>query len=197
MTRKEEIREELEEILDALPVREELRFLISIEAGRMLKWVEIAEIEESLPLPLGTDAESKKAAERVFKLARQLDDTLLSMPLGAWSIIKSEIGETEPTTIGSRLLARARLGPAQPPIKSKGGRPVKSSTRRARYLATTAAGSYRMLTGKPATPGCDRVSGERNAFEGFLTEVFAVLGVGASSEVQAKALRAREKTKKK
>ncbi len=51
------------------------------------------------------------------------------------------------------------------------------------------------LTGKPATPGYNAYTEQRSCFERFLAEIFAALGIEASTERQARSLRDKKKKK--
>jgi hypothetical protein len=190
-----------------LPMREGLRFWIPIEVDSL---IELAGAQETISPPLTDadwDAEAREALRRIGKQAQRLDKCFQSLPPVAFREVLKEVAPATgtPLWLGPfffKKLAEAMLGLAsnRPPANPKGGRPSNPSDSVAAYYAKRIAEDYELLTGKCAAPGSDRKleeSGRRNEFERLLEKVYTNLGIDASAEVQARKLKAREKTKSK
>jgi hypothetical protein len=172
--------------LSVIAEYKDVPFFLDMEVDWIIKLAEL-ELERSEISKFGGDTESRRAVDRALTLARKLDAALRELPLGGWSILKSEVGSVELPTLGSRLLVRSRLGP----LHLKRGRPTSKSTPSASFIADKAADAYTRVTGKPAT------SGERSSFPQFLSDLFDALSIRDSAEVHAKARRAREQNRNK
>lgn len=185
-------KQQLRRVFDDLPTREEFRFLIDKEVNWILKLAKLHAAKAEVNVKLLPTKEAKEHIRRVLALARRLDAAMRAMPAEAWVVLSQQIGGIHPALLGSQLLALSRQGSTA--SKNKGGRPTSLSTGYAEIITAQAAVTYTMLTGKPATPGQNRLSGKPSEFQRFLAGIFLALGITASAELHAKRRRFRERT---
>jgi hypothetical protein len=192
--------------------------LVDLHADWIIRSTEVGEYREWRETKVSGDVKAQKSVQRFAKLVEQLIECINSLPSNAVKAIISETGALDlqaalvmvaekSSQSSSQSLAphpyilRIALQKFLPGVirasqrdltPSQGGRRVK---RLARETAEAAAKTYEFITGKVATPYRDRITSEPMNFERFLGDVYRALGITASAEDQAKALR-REKTTK-
>jgi hypothetical protein len=209
----------ISEILSKLPVLNGKHADVEQRAEEIVKTAEV--VTKCLPhmrRSVSTTA-AKKSLDQVANLAEKLSallDGLSKEAMGAIDATLSDMGAPKhyglkaafgmrlpsppqhPIAVSHEMVklvdvakeAQAKL--AKDPKAGPRGRPV---ARPASDVAHVAGWAYESLTGKAATRGYNHYSESHSEFQMLLDELFAELGITASSERRARSL--RDKTRKK
>jgi hypothetical protein len=194
-------------VLRSLQVLPDRQHKIEIEAEKIASafvGATNAERTEALYPRVGKVA-AQKYVRRLISLAEQLRDEIDAAPLNLHEAINDshptlwKLGE--PNNLAQIVNPGLRLkNPLENLVgvlrdadkqmaKSSSAKRGRPSSLVSELITIAAASAFTALTGKPAVPGGDRITGDRSQFEQFLTDLYVALGMSANAEFQAKKLR--------